>query len=100
MRIRTLAITLSAALALAACNRSEPEPPAIDNNVTELPEEVEPMNAAPPPAENVTNEVTPAAPPPTFSDDEQMRDDADATGLTSRLPQSETEAPVEANQQR
>jgi hypothetical protein len=98
MRIRTVAITLSAALALAACDRGEPEQPPVDNNITELPEEVVPMNAAPPPVENVTNEVAPA-PPPAFSDDEQMRDDADATGLTARLPQGETETPVEANQQ-
>jgi hypothetical protein len=89
--ILTLAV---GTLALAACGSKEPEQPVIENNeAAETPEDLTPPNETLPDV-NVTNEVAPAAPPPAFSDDEQMRDDADATGLTSRLPQNETEAPV------
>lgn len=86
MRIGTILI-LGGALALAACDRSEPEAPPVENNVVEAPVAPEPVNniveAAP---VNVINAEEPAAPPPDFSDQEQMLDDADATGLTSRLP--------------
>ena len=85
-------------LGLSACG-NKPEDAARDlqeNIVTEMPvDENIPANddaAAPAPApENVT---MPAAPPPAFSDTQQMRDDADATGLTARLPTDEAPAPV------
>ncbi|MBY8821646.1 hypothetical protein [Sphingomonas colocasiae] len=93
MRIVLLLTAAAATLSLAACGSKEPEAPALENNVVEMPEDLTPVNETPP-AENLTNEVTPAAPPPAFTDDEQMRDDADATGLTARLPRSDTEAPV------
>jgi len=94
--MRKIAIlTLAAsALALSACGSKEPEAVEIENTENiEMPEDLTPTNETPAP-ENVTNEVAPAAPPPAFSDDEQIRDDADATGLTARLPRNESEAPV------
>lgn len=90
-RFALTAVMIAGTLALSACGKKE-EPivsDVPDNMVTEMPiedspalnsvEVAEPANAA----VNITNTV---APPPAFSDIEQMRDDADATGLTSRLP--------------
>jgi hypothetical protein len=95
MHILTRAgLALATALALAACG-SKTEETATDlreNIVTEMPDEgnvvANVTESAPmPPAEvNITSAV---APPPAFTDTEQMRDDADATGLTSRLPRDE-----------
>ncbi len=95
--MRIALLTLAGALALSGCGRSEPEEQPIDNEAieTSAPEAAAPIeNLAMPPA-NVANaaEPAPAAPPPEFSDQEQMLDDADATGLTARLPQGEGEAP-------
>ena len=90
MNVRTIAILSGAALALAACN-SAPQPlnddevaaNAMDNVEEIMPDE----NAmvAPPPV-NLTNTAR-AAPPPEVSDEEQVREDAEATGMTARLPQ-------------
>lgn len=81
---------IAAALGLSACGKKEePASDLIEENITtEVPiDEGVPINSvesAPVPAPlNVTNT---AAPPPAFTDTEQMHDDADATGLTSRLP--------------
>ncbi len=94
MRKIVLLTLTASALALSACGSKEPEAVEIENSENiEMPEDLTPANETPAP-ENVTNEVAPAAPPPAFSDDEQIRDDADATGLTSRLQRNETEAPV------
>lgn len=91
--MRTLAfLTLSAALALSACNRKPPEPPAT-NNMIEVPEEMIPANEAPPVVE-VPNNSAPAAPPPAVSQDQQTLDDADATGLTARLPDEDSAVPT------
>jgi protein-disulfide isomerase len=91
---RTASLLALAALSLSACGKKEEEVTENiqENIVTEVPiDEAIPANVddAPPPAPaplNVTNTV---APPPAFTDKEQMRDDADATGLTSRLPSDE-----------
>lgn len=93
MRTVLLLTAAAATLSLAACGSKEPEAPAIENDVVEVPEDIAPVNETPS-AENVVNEVAPAAPPPSFTEDQQMHDDADATGLTARLPRNETEAPV------
>ncbi len=93
-----LALVLATALAVAACGKKEqPLPEVSENVVTEVPvDEVLPANAGDaaldPPAP--TNIATPVAPPPAFTDTQQMRDDADATGLTSRLPRDEAPQPV------
>lgn len=82
MRI-VLVLTLAGALALGACKRSAPEEMPAANNIVEPPVEAAPVNAVTPPPAPVTDTV---APPPRVSEQEQMRDDADATGLTARLP--------------
>ncbi|MGK2909995.1 MAG: hypothetical protein ACSLE1_09410 [Sphingobium sp.] len=85
---------LAAALALSACNRKPAEEPQPANNMIEVPEETIPENEAEAPVE-VPNNTTPApAPAPKISEDEQMRDDADATGLTARLPDDSSGVPM------
>lgn len=91
-------LIVATALALTACGKKEePLPEVAENIVTEVPvDEVLPANAGDaaldPPAP--TNVATPAAPPPAFTDTEQMRDDADATGLTSRIQRDEAPQPT------
>lgn len=91
MRIRSAAIlVMSAALGLSACNRTPDQPSELvdDNMTTEVPVEntaIANYEDAQPVAD-VVNITNAAAPPPAFTDSQQMRDDADATGLTSRLP--------------
>jgi PBP1b-binding outer membrane lipoprotein LpoB len=76
------------AMVLAGCSRSEPEQPAPSEPVTETIEGPEPtpppIVPAPLPSPTVT--PTPAAPPPPppVEPDEQMLDDASATGMTAR----------------
>ena len=83
-------IMLASALALAACNRG-PEQKPLDDNVIEMENMSEEANVVEAPMiANATNAtVEKAAPAPGFTDSEQMRDDADATGMTARLPDEE-----------
>jgi hypothetical protein len=91
VRFAMTAVMIAGTLALSACGKKE-EPivsGAEDNIVTEMPIEDSPaLNSVdvPAPANAAVNITNTVAPPPAFSDTEQMRDDADATGLTSRLP--------------
>lgn len=89
MRKIALIVALSGALALAACGKKEEEAPAATNNLVEPPVEnivVEEPEAPLPEVQN--NAVaTPAAPPPSISEQQQIQDDAEATGMTSRLPE-------------
>jgi hypothetical protein len=93
-------LMLATALALTACGKKEePLPEVQENIVTDVPvDEVLPANAGDaaidPPAP--TNVATPlaAAPPPAFTDTQQMRDDADATGLTSRIQSDDAPRPT------
>jgi hypothetical protein len=79
-------IALAGALTLAACGKKEEEAP-VTNNAVEPPVEnvivPEPDAPAPPPADNGAS-LEPA-PPPSISEQQQIQDDADATGMTSRL---------------
>ncbi|EQB01368.1 ABC-type glycerol-3-phosphate transport system substrate-binding protein [Sphingobium wenxiniae] len=80
-------IALAGALALSACGKKQEEAPAA-NNLVEPPVEnviIDEPDTVPEPSQNVTN-TAPAAPPPAVSEDQQMLDDAAATGMTSRLP--------------
>lgn len=88
-----LAATLLAATALAACSGGSDEEPAAAANETE--NVVEVIDEAP--VENFTPpEPTPTpTPSPTIVEDhrpteEQVMDDADAVGMTARLPREET----------
>jgi predicted small lipoprotein YifL len=92
-------LMVATALALTACGKKEePLPEVPENVVTEVPvDTVLPANAGDaaidPPAP--TNVATPAAaPPPAFTDTQQMRDDADATGLTSRIRSDDAPRPT------
>ena len=81
-------IALSGALALAACGKKEEDAPAPVNNLVEPPVEnviVEEPEAPAPEPQNVA-EPAPVAPPPSISEEQQILDDAEASGMTSRLP--------------
>lgn len=97
MTMRLMILASAGLLALSACSGGHKDEEILTENGTEETNVAAPdMNlVAPPPVvvENATNVATPA-PPPAFSDEQQMRDDADASGLTSRLP-DETTQPVQ-----
>ena len=91
-----------ALLGLAACDRSQPE--ALDTaNEAALSNEVELVNETVPPlppptpepvvTENTTAVAEPSAPP--LPDEDQLRADAEASGMTSRLPAEEEAQPAE-----
>ena len=105
-RTRTaIAGGLLAAMALAGCSRSEPEQPPTDVNMVEDTGVTE-TEAAPTPVEAAPVEAPPAAPavvePPRekpVAPDEQMLDDADATGMTARVTRDEAPAENEVEPQ-
>lgn len=83
-------LTLATALTLAACTSAAPEK-LPDDNMSEIGNLSENTDVAitPPPAVNVaepSNATAKAAPAPGFTEEQQMKDDADATGMTARLP--------------
>ncbi len=82
--------TLAGALALSACGKKD-ETESVTNNLVEPPVEnviVNEPDATPPPPPVSNNVAAPAAPAPTVSEQQQIQDDAEATGMTSRLRQS------------
>jgi hypothetical protein len=93
-RPAALAALIATGLLLSACHKP-PEAPANEANVTT------PLPETPPPA-HVANEAQPApatketavAPPDNYqlSDDEQIREDAEATGMTSHTHAGEAGA--------
>jgi hypothetical protein len=93
----TLIASLAGIALLSACHRGPDEEGSTLNNSINMSTNSEVMNevAPPPPAVNATNAAKPAA-PPKISEDQQMLDDADATGMTARLPNDENAAPVNA----
>ncbi len=90
--IKVIALAGMLSLVLAGCrDREEAAPEELNNSANAA----EPVNAStpappPPPPANVAEAPAPSM---EFSDDQQMRDDADATGLTARLPR-EGDAPA------
>ncbi|MFZ2995504.1 hypothetical protein [Sphingobium sp.] len=86
---RTIALlTLAGALALSACGRKDEDTGPTTNNMIEPPVENvvidEPDATLPEPSNNAVA-PEPAA-PPSVSEQQQILDDAEATGMTSRLP--------------
>ncbi|SEI61895.1 hypothetical protein SAMN05518849_101305 [Sphingobium sp. AP50] len=81
-------IALAGALALAACGKKEEEAP-VTNNLVEPPVENVIVDEPEAPLPEVQNNAvaTPVAPPPSVSEQQQIQDDAEATGMTSRLPE-------------
>ena len=88
MRKMLSTLTLAGLVLLAACDRKPPEEePALNNMADNMADN----EAAPAPENNMANaanvaEAPKIPPPPSVSEEQQMKDDADATGLTSRLP--------------
>lgn len=87
---------LTAVLATSACKRAPGVEDQSDNvmadNAIEMPLD---NGVLPPPVANIAAAENATAPAPDPQADEaQMRDDADATGLTARLPSSEDTAPA------
>lgn len=100
--MRTMILASAGLLALAACSGGHKEEEPLTENGTEETNVVAPdtnLIAPPVAVENATNVATPA-PPPAFSDEQQMRDDADASGLTSRLPDDSTQPAQGGNETR
>jgi len=95
---RTLAIAaLTAALGVAACSSKPAGDPAPldEGNIVEA-ENLLDTNIVDPvatPPENATN-TTAAAPQENLPPSEQMFEDADASGMTARLPAEEDSAPA------
>jgi len=93
-----LLLPLAAAVALGACSDREPEQPDTgEENAVSAP--VVPDEAPPPPEpEAAPGNVQAApkeAPPPEIPDDQQVLDDAAATGMTARLRRSGDASPEE-----
>ncbi|KQT35035.1 hypothetical protein ASG29_02570 [Sphingomonas sp. Leaf412] len=91
-------LLLAAAVALAGCSRSDPEPEVANTmTVEELPEapatvaEPLPEPVATPVEQNSAAELPPEERP---EPDAQMLDDASATGMTSRVERDAEEAPA------
>lgn len=92
MRIRTALFVAASLTAVAACKQAPPSNAMFDdgNNANDVPPPAnisESYVPAPVPGNmmNITNTM-PAAPPPAFTDKQQISDDADAAGRTARLP--------------
>jgi hypothetical protein len=102
MRIRLAFFVAASLLAVSACKEAPPSNAMFDdgNNANDVPP---PLNIAdsyipaPAPVENVTNTL-PAAPPPAFTDKQQINDDADASGMTARLPSDAAEGSANETQ--
>lgn len=98
MRSKTL-LALAVPALLAACSGSEREPAPVDDNEVEMLDVTnEAANVAEPPAPTPTptpdavNTTAEAPVPP----EEQVQDDADATGMTARVTREEPGAQEDA----
>jgi len=87
MMRRTWTLALAATLMLAGCGREPDHENTDDTNVVnaieEAPVDTAPFNDVQAPSNAA---VEPRASPPDISDEQQIQDDADAAGMTSRLP--------------
>lgn len=86
-KIVLIAAAGSLALALGACHSSQSEEQPVDTNVSNLEVTVdnsEIVNVTEAPAP-VTNETHPVATSKDFTNTAQTQDDAEATGMTSRV---------------
>jgi hypothetical protein len=96
----TIAASLLAMMAVAGCSRSEPDQPPADTNMIEDEGVTEPEAAAPAPAPvekapteaaSTANAVEPEREAP-ITPDEQMLEDADATGMPARVTRDDAPA--------
>lgn len=88
-RTAAIAAGLIALTALSGCEKSAPEQPVPENalNESEAENVVVPVETAPPETTNATAETEVRETPP--DPDAQTLDDADATGMTSRVRRDE-----------
>lgn len=105
--MKKIAAIAALTILLAACSRSEPEQGAAENiapapaeTTAEIPE---PLPAATPTPEQLTeaNASEELPPPPPTPEDEQMLEDASATGMTARVSRDEdagSDQPAEQDQ--
>lgn len=95
---KVLIAAAAALFGLSGCNSAPPEK-LPDDNYADLANQTENMVVdQPPPVENASNAANataPAAAAPSVSERQQMTDDADATGMTARIPD---EAPALGNE--
>lgn len=91
-------LTLAVMIALAGCNGRRDDETINDANVMNVPEEEAPSEPVPFNDSQIpsnTAAVENRISPPEISEEQQIQDDADATGMTSRLP-DENETPLPA----
>jgi hypothetical protein len=94
MRKRFAFLIVGSLLSVSACKEQPPSNVMFDdgNNDSDIPPPIA-LNQAygepDAPVSNGTNTLPPAS-PPAFTDQQQISDDADATGMTARLPADET----------
>jgi hypothetical protein len=96
-RLILAAAGVAALAGLGGCSGSEPEPPT--NNVEQAapaPQAAAPKPVVTPPAENATEPVAVPAEKPVAAD-QQMMEDASATGMTSHVSRDEQPADSPAN---
>ncbi len=100
--MRMIALFALTTLALAGCQRDERRDEVMNDSLAETGLETPAANVATmtPPANIVLPPETGVAPPPEIEDEVQMRDDADATGLTARLPEEDTPPGQSGNETR
>jgi PBP1b-binding outer membrane lipoprotein LpoB len=91
MKTWAIAAILGGTLLLAGCKQHQ-EPPA-ENNAVEAPKPVvaPKPQPAPPPAKPKTAAAPKAKPLPATPEEQQVLDDADATGMTARVDRSGTD---------
>lgn len=92
-------VALAALVLLNACSGT-PEVEAPANTTAEVvvvENAVVPAPPPPPPPANVTASIDPPTPQPVVPDEKQVQEDADATGMTSRLSNEEVVQPVAEN---
>ncbi len=99
--MRAALIVLGGALALAGCHSAPRDLPTDENANVAVPSDIPPENTVvATPDVNMTANNTTTVAPPKVSEDVQVHDDADATGLTSSLPDEQPPMGQPANETR
>lgn len=97
MRITPL-LAVAGLLVIAGCHsKSDDETIPANDIVNEVPEDVPvetPVDNQSRPESNAADAATNKVAPPRISEEQQMQDDADATGMTSRLPEEDVSPPA------